>query len=280
MARRNRIRSNRKLRLRRPAGKRAKGWLRRLGQNALHWAMLLSLMALGITTVRYSWPLLSWKVGEVKILGCANAVEADLLELIRVDFGASLRDLDLKELSRRLARHPWVRQAQVKRDWARKALVIEIRERVPQAMILFDRLYFVDRQGEVFKRVESGDRLDLPILTGLKPQEVRRSSPEAVNAIRQALEFLNLLKQRQGFRLRDVSEIHLSLQKGLTVFTLQEGMAIRLGFGEFKDKLDRLEKVLPDLRRKVQRVESVDLNIPKRVVVRLKERGEKKTRGS
>jgi len=242
--------------------------------------MVLSLVALGVTAVRYSWPSLTWKVGEVKILGCSNAMESELLELIRVDFGTSLTDLDLKELSRHLARHPWVGQAQVKRDWARKALLIEVRERIPQAMILLDGLYFVDRQGEIFKRVESGDRLDVPILTGLKAQEIRRGWPEAVNALRQALNFLDLLKRRKAFTPRDVSEIHLSPQKGLTVFTLREGMAIRLGFGEFKEKLDRLEKILPDLKRKVHRVESVDLNIPRRVVVRLKGTGENKTRGS
>lgn len=280
MSRRNRIRTNRNLRLRRPAGKGAKNWVRRLGQYALHWLMVLSLVALGITAVRYSWPALTWKVGEVKILGCTNAMESELLELIQVDLRASLTDLDLKELSRRLARHPWVRQAQVKRDWARKALVIEVQERVPQAMILLDGLYFVDRQGEIFKRVESGDRLDLPILTGLKAQEIRRGSPEAVDALHQALNFLDLLKQRKGFTPRDVSEVHLSRQKGLTVFTLREGMAIRLGFGEFKGKLDRLEKILPDLKRKVHRIESVDLNIPRRVVVRLKKTKEDKARGS
>ncbi len=280
MSRRNRIRTNRNLRLRRPAGKGAKNWVRRLGQDALHWLMVLSLLGLGITAVRYSWPALTWKVGEVKILGCTNAMESELLELIQVNVRASLTDLDLKELSRRLARHPWVRQAQVKRDWARKALVIEVQERVPQAMILLDGLYFVDRQGEIFKRVESGERLDLPILTGLKAQEIRRGSPEAVDALHQALDFLDLLKQRKGFTPRDVSEVHLSRQKGLTVFTLREGMAIRLGFGEFKGKLDRLEKILPDLKRKVNRIESVDLNIPRRVVVRLKKTREDKARGS
>jgi cell division protein FtsQ len=280
MSRRNRTRTNRNLRLRQPPGKRAKNWVRRLGQNALHWFMVLSLVALAITAVRYSWPALTWKVGEVKILGCTNALESELLELIQVDFGARLTDLDLKELSRRLARHPWVRQVQVKRDWARKALVIEVRERVPQAMILLDGLYFVDRQGEIFKRVKARDRLDVPILTGLKAEEIRHGSPGAVAALHQGLDFLDLLKQRKGFTLRDVSEIHLSRQEGLTVFTLREGIAIRLGFGGFKEKLDRLEKILPDLKRKIRRIESVDLNIPRRVVVRLKKTGEEKTRGS
>ena len=99
-------------------------------------------------------------------------------------------------------------------------------------------------------------------------------------ALHQGLDFLDLLKKRKGFTLRDVSEIHLSRQEGLTVFTLREGIAIRLGFGEFKEKLDRLEKILPDLKRKIRRIESVDLNIPRRVVVRLKKAGEEKTRGS
>jgi cell division septal protein FtsQ len=67
-----------------------------------------------------------------------------------------------------------------------------------------------------------------------------------------------------------VSEIHLSKQHGLTVFTLDEAIPIRLGTESFAEKLDRLEKILPDLKAKAQNIEYVDLNYPTKAVVKMK----------
>ena len=90
-------------------------------------------------------------------------------------------------------------------------------------MILLDDLYLVDRHGEVFKKAEPRDQLDFPVLTGLDTREVMEREKQAVNLMRQALELLGILRQRKIFTPRDVSEIHLSKQNGLTIFTLKGG---------------------------------------------------------
>jgi cell division protein FtsQ len=68
-----------------------------------------------------------------------------------------------------------------------------------------------------------------------------------------------------------VSEVHLNRKKELTLYTLQGGVPIHFGSGDYADKLNRLEKVLPDLRSKLKSVEFLTLNYPKKVVVKMKE---------
>jgi cell division protein FtsQ len=272
MSRRDRSRPSRKTR--RPRKKKAGGsraWVGRVGRGALSLAMLASLTLLGFTIYQYFQRSARLNVGEIKIMGCMNAKESELLKLAQVDFRASLARLDLKEVSSRLAKHPWVEKAKVKRDWTRKALIIEVQERVPQALILLEDLYLVDRQGEVFKKAEPKDRLDYPVLTGLNRQEIMERDNRAVDLLAQALELLELLGQRKVFTRREVSEIHLSKQNGLTIFTFNGGMPIRLGSGGLSDKLSRLEKVLPDLQQKSKNVEYLDLNYPRKVVVKMKD---------
>jgi cell division protein FtsQ len=104
--------------------------------------------------------------------------------------------------------------------------------------------------------------------------------PGAVDLLRQAVELLELLRQRKVFTPREVSEIHLSKQNGLTIFTLNGGMPIRLGSGELSDKLSRLEKVLPDLQQKSKNVEYLDLNYPRKVVVKMKDVEKEKSQNS
>ena len=281
MSRRDRSRPSRKTRrLRKKKAGGSRAWASRVGRGTLSLAMLASLTLLGFTIYQYFQRSAGLNVGEIKIMGCMNATESELLKLARVDFRASLARLDLKEVSSRLAKHPWVEKAKVKRDWTRKALIIEVQERVPQALILLEDLYLVDRHGEVFKKAEPKDRLDLPVLTGLNRREIMEREPQAADLLRQAVELLELLGQRKVFTSRDVSEIRLSKQNGLTIFTLNGAMPIRLGSGGLSDKLSRLEKVLPDLREKSQNVEYLDLNFPRKVVVKMKDAEKEKSRKS
>ena len=143
-------------------------------------------------------------------MGCMNVVESELLELAQVDFRSNLLNLDLQEVSRRLARHPWVEKANVRRDFSGKALIIEVQERVPRALILLDELYLVDRNGEIFKKAEPKEKLDFPILTGVSLQEWKQKDPKTMELIHQALELLESLEGQKIFSpagsLRDPSE--------------------------------------------------------------------------
>jgi len=271
MYRSDRIRPKRKIRrIRQKKAGMLPVWVGKMGRGALSLAVLASLTLLGFTAYQYFQRSAPLNIGEVKIMGCMNATESELVNLANVDFKASLANLDLREISSRLAKHPWVEKAKVKRDWSRRALIIEVQERIPQALVLLEDLYLVDCHGEVFKKAEPKDQLDFPVLTGLNPREVRERDQQTVDLVRQALELLELLGQRKIFTPREVSEIHLSKQNGLTIFTLIRGIPIRLGSGGLADKIDRLEKVLPDLQRKIKEVEYLDLNYPRKVVVKMK----------
>jgi cell division protein FtsQ len=271
MSRSDRIRPNRKVRrIRRKKAGKFRAWAGRIGKRALSLAVLASLTLLGFTAYQYFQRSVPLNVGEVSIMGCMNIAESELVSLANVDFKASLANLDLRQISNQLAKHPWVEKAKVRRDWSRRALIIEVQERIPQALILLDDLYLVDRHGEVFKKAEPRDQMDFPILTGLDTHEVMERDPQAVNLVGQALEFLGILGQRKIFTPRDVSEIRLSKQNGLTIFTLKGGVPIRLGSGGLADKIDRLEKVLPDLQPKIKEVEYVELIYPRKVVVKMR----------
>jgi cell division protein FtsQ len=281
MPRRDRVKASRKIRrLRKKKAGGFRVWVGRVARGALSLAMLASLTLLGFTLYQCLQRSARLNVGEIKILGCMNATKSELLNLAQLDFRVSLGSLNLKEVSSRLAKHPWVEKAKVKRDWTSRALIIEVQERVPRTLILLEDLYLVDRHGSVFKKAEPKDRLDFPVLTGLSRREIQERDKRAVDLLRQALELLELLGQRKFFTPREVSEIHLSKENGLTIFTLNGGMPIRLGSGELADKLSRLEKVLPDLQPKSKNVEYLDLNYPRKVVVKMKDMEKEKSRKS
>ncbi len=281
MTRRNRIRGGRKGR----RSKREKGsgrsiWFGRVVRGVLSLAVAASLSVLGYMGYSYFQQSPGLNVGEIRIMGTLNATESELLQLAKIDFGVNLANLDLKEVSQRLRQHPWVGKAQVKRDWSGKALIIEVKERAPRALILLEDLYLLDEQGAVIKKAEGKDRLDFPVLTGIMRQEIIHQDPEALELVHQAMNLLNLLSQRKIFTIREVSEIRLHKQKGLTLYATKGALPIHLGSGGWVDKLNRLEKVLPDLQAKYSEVEYLDLNYAKKVVVKMKETEPDKSRRS
>jgi cell division protein FtsQ len=271
MARQGRIRGKQKIRR---SKKHRSIWFnsfaRRLGRGALGLATMGSLVLLGYLMYQYSQRVPLLKVGEIRIMGCLNATESELLSLANIDFKDSLVNLNLEDLSRRLSQHPWVENARVQRDWSRKALIIEVQERVPQALILFEDLYLVDQHGEVFKKADPRERMDVPVLTGLNHKDVVKKDPQTTRLILKALDLLGQMRERRMFNARQVSEIHLSKQHGITVFTIEGAIPVRLGTESFAEKLDRLEKILPDLAAKAKNIEYVDLNYPTKAVVKMR----------
>lgn len=272
MARQGRIREKQKIR--RNKKRRREGWLetwgRRFGRGALGAATLTSLVFLGYMVYQYFQRVPVLNVGEIRIMGCLNATESELLSLAKIDFKDSLVNMNLQEVSSRLARHPWVENARVQRDWSRKALIIEVKERVPRALILFEDLYLVDQQGEVFKKADPKERMDFPVITGLTQKEMTQKDPQALQLFRQSLDLLEHLQQRKVFNAKRVSEVHLSRQNGITLFTVDGAVPIRLGTDGFPEKLDRLERILPDLAPKSKEIEYVDLNYPTKAVVKMR----------
>jgi cell division protein FtsQ len=258
-------------RLKKKKERRMRSLAGRVAKGALSLAMMASLTVLGFQIYQYSQKSARFDVGEIKIMGCINATESELLNLAKVDFNSSLVNVDLNEISNRVAKHPWVKKANVKRDWSRKALVIEVQERTPKALVLFEDFYLIDQQAEIFKKAESKDLVNFPILTGLTQTDIQEHEKKAMNLVRKSLELVEILGQRKVFTTREVSEINLSKENGLIVYTLHGGIPIYMGFEEFDEKLDRLEKVLPNILQQAKDVLYLDLNYPKKVVVKMRE---------
>ena len=63
-----------------------------------------------------------------------------------------------------------------------------------------------------------------------------------------------------------ISEIIVSRNQGITV--LSDNLAVKIGFGEYKVKTDRLKRVLDDLTAKGKTAEYIDLTYTGQAVVR------------
>ncbi len=198
----------------------------------------------------------------------ANRVDAEeIVDLSDIHYGASIFSLDLDMIGRKIEENPWVAEAVVSRVFPSEVL-IRVSEREPVAIINLDYLYYVDKNGVVFKVLSSGDPLDYPVITGITRDEVVDASG-VPTSLRSVLLLLDQVARSEVFTLACVSEIHSDPHEGLTVYTAERGVPVHFGKGALIVKLNNLERIYAELEQRLHGLKFIDLNVEDRVIVRL-----------
>jgi cell division protein FtsQ len=207
-------------------------------------------------------------VKQVRVEHQVRVSEGDILDASDIEIGDSLFDLDLHMIGRKIEEHPWIARADVERSFPDN-VVIRVVEREARAIIDLDYLYYVDRGGEVFKMLDSGDELDYPVITGIDRQYLLDNPDQTQSSLDLALLIMDELDRRTLFNLEDVSEIHFEEQEGLILHTRIGGVPVRMGKQGFDAKLNRLEAIYSDLEPRLMALKYIDLNVTDRVIVKV-----------
>lgn len=215
--------------------------------------------------------LLDWGYFQVETVRVENnhrVSREDVLALSNIEPGTSIFDLDLARIGRKIEENPWIASAEVSRLFPRE-VVIDIRERQPKAILSLDYLYYVDAGGEIFKLLDAGDNLDLPVITGLSTEQLQTDGDEVKQRIQEAVALIDDLGKRQVLKLDNISEVHIDQSGAYQLVTACGGIPIRLGYTGFAAKLDRLERVFAGLKPQLMALKYIDLNVADRVIVRV-----------
>jgi len=207
-------------------------------------------------------------VAAIRVENLHRLQEDDVVGLSDIRPGVNIFDLDLEAIGRKIAENPWVAAAEVRRVFPRE-VVISVQEREPRAIINLGYLYYVDGNGEIFKVLSGEDRLNYPALTGIDRKFLLDNPGEAHALLRDAMNLLGELAGRRVFTLDEISEVHLDREDGLSIHTLVAGVPVRMGFRDFRSKLDRLERIYPELQGRLTGLKYIDLNVTDRVIVKV-----------
>ncbi|PLX81659.1 MAG: cell division protein FtsQ [Desulfuromonas sp.] len=218
-----------------------------------------------------------FRVDQVRVENHRRVSQEEVLALSDIQMGTAIFDLDLEMIGRKIEENPWVAAVQVERVFPR-GVVIRVAEREPKAVVNLGYLYYVDVTGEIFKTLEPKDSLDFPVVTGIDRQFLLQNSKAARSLLVDAVALIGELASRSHFNLRDVSEVHIDQAEGFNLYTYVGGIPVRMGYGNFAAKLDRLEKIYQDLEPRLLGLKSIDLNVNDRVVVKI-DRGTATGRG-
>jgi cell division septal protein FtsQ len=211
-----------------------------------------------------------FQIREIVIRTGDRVTEQEVKTLADLSEGDNILEFRLSDCVEGIEIHPWVARASVMRQFPDR-VVIDVVEREPVAVISLGSLYYVDKDGEIFKKILPGERIDYPVITGVALRDVVEDKPGVDALIMLGLEIVSIAGEAKSFTVDDISEIHLSRTYGATLIRAADGLRIRFGRGELLDKWRRLERTQLELGDEAAKVAELDLNYESRVTVKLRE---------
>jgi len=246
-------------------------WLRRGGRVALGGLLVAAALWLGEQTVRYAHQAEAFAIHEIVIDGNIQLEDIDVRRAARLQIGSNVFEISAENARNHLLQHPWIAEAKVIRKLPGRVR-IEIVERKPVALVALDQLYLVSEQGAVFKRLGVDDPVDLPVITGIASERFYDDFEYRKVILLRSMALLHDYEGAGLSKREPVSEIHFEGASGIELFIGDDGMNVRLGNGQHRQKLRRLRQVLERLTKENTRPSYVYLDnvrSPERVTVRL-----------
>ena len=213
-------------------------------------------------------PLLTLR--EVVIEGCRKISEREILSMTQLDRRPNILSVELDALRNKVETNPWIARAEIRRIFP-DSISIKVTERRPAAIILLDRLYYIDVQGAIFARVAEDQDIDYPILTGLHREDFKANPDQSRALLSKALTLVTVMEDGEVLSKKDISEIHMDKAFGISIYTKEGAIEIKLGLDHYEPKWKRLERVWRHLREMSLNPLSIDCNYEKRIIVKMRE---------
>jgi cell division protein FtsQ len=206
-----------------------------------------------------------FSVQEIQVRGGEKIGGSEVVAVAGLNHGMSIWKIDSSGIEEKVGKHPWVKQVLVRREFPHR-VVIEVEERFPKAVVIMGKLYYVDSEGFVFKEVGEGERVDFPLLTGLRQTELVSRAYSTRQKIQEAVRLNDLMAKS----LLPLSEIHFNAAGELVVYPMGRSVALHFGWGDWEGKIKRLHRVLEIWKGREGLLAALDLRFRDQVVARFK----------
>jgi len=200
-------------------------------------------------------------VKEVIFSGNRRLTGNELKVMMDLKGSESLVGLSGSELSAKLLKSPWVRTVSFRKDFPDR-FIVRIEEAAPFALLeMKGRTFFVDDKGNLLEEIKGEAIPFLPIISG-DPFKSKDAFLEAINLVK-------AMKQKGVTNIKDRIEIIVPRFGGAENISMQiDGTLIKVGQGEYEEKLARLLELEDEIIRRGIPVDYIDLRFANKVVVK------------
>ncbi len=207
----------------------------------------------------------------VDVQGHQRINAQDILEYAQVPMGEPLYNVPVEAIQRAVLRHPDVATVLVARVPPDR-IVITVAEHQPMATVAVGQgVYVVNQEGALFRRTQSGEDMDLPVITGIPRGLFTEDQARAQTLVQEALAAVRA-HAKAGRAQDELMEVDVEEQSGVTLRLGNPPVEVVLGRGNLDSKLTRLQALERHLQQRHEKPLKVFLDNtrhPERVAVQL-----------
>ncbi len=172
--------------------------------------------------------------------------------------GENILTLSGRRLAAKMAESRWIRAVSIRKDLPDR-IIVRIKEAKPFALLdMKGRLFLVDDNGTMLEELKESAVPFLPVITG-DPFREKDVFSEAIRLAR-AIRETGILARKDHVEIiaHSLDELSANL----------DGVLVKVGTGDYEEKLDRLIQVENEIRKRHIPVDYIDLRFANRVVVK------------
>jgi cell division protein FtsQ len=172
--------------------------------------------------------------------------------------GENLLTLSGPALARKMAESRWIESVSIRKELPNR-IILKINEARPFALLdMKGRLFLVDSRGTMLERLKESTVPFLPVISG-NPFSEKEAFSEAIR-------FAMAIKDTGISAQKDHVEIIAHKPEDLAANL--DGILVKIGTGDYEEKLARLIQVENEIRKRQIPVDYIDLRFANKVVVK------------
>lgn len=214
-----------------------------------------------------------FSVRTVTVAGTQRRTADQVATLAGAAIGKNIFSVDPATAEVGILADPWIEKARVARTLP-GTIEIAVTEREAHALCsIGGELYLVTRDGDLFKKAEGDDPIDLPVITGVLPQQITKDRAGVVLTNKRLLDVADDLGKVGVARRYPIQELHVGTDGSLVVSIGKEAILLHFGHPPYREKIEQAARVLSEVARRKAGASVVFLDNdahPERVVVRMK----------
>jgi cell division protein FtsQ len=210
-----------------------------------------------------------FKAKGLRVAGTHRLTQKQVLQQANITDGVNIFSVNLPKVRKRLLAQPWIEEAEVSRELP-SGIHIRIKEQEPLAVLDLGRKFIINTQGEIFKEMDTSDRCNLPIISGLEFSDINVKGEPRSFPFDAVLNILALGQQSESVLPCElIKRIDVDREMGLSIYAFDHIGEIKIGYNDYPSKYEMLRDVLFYLKKNdgFSRLESIDLNNLNRIVV-------------
>lgn len=214
---------------------------------------LVTVAYISVIKIKAAFP-----IKRIVFTGNKHLTVDELRALAGIHSNESLITLPGKKISQRILKSPWIKSVRVRKEFP-ETLSIVVSEVVPFALLdVNGHVFLTDDKGTFLEELKDNPIPFLPIITG-DPFKEKEGFSDALT--------LAKTMNDMGFSSeRDQIEIVLSKPQEIT--SIIDGTVIKIGAGEYREKLERLLELEEEIQKRKIPVDYIDLRFANKVVVK------------